>query len=101
MSEKFRIHKFNDVSWHLDYPDGFSEFLAGESWDTFNQAVVAFIEASERQCPMCQRGAVVDTEWGWRCTACGAYDVAVGHDEPSDAEIAAWRGNTAAKQGCW
>lgn len=30
------------------------------------------------RCFFCEAFAVIDTSWGWECTACGQYDVAVG-----------------------
>lgn len=80
MSERFRIHKTAApcFPWAMDYPDGLSSGPLGEACSSFVVAVAAFIKASERQCPNCHRGAVVDRPWGWECRACGNYDVAVG-----------------------
>jgi hypothetical protein len=83
VSNRFRIHKIDGehtFPWMMDYPDGFVEFGGprGVACSRFSFAVDEFIRAAERQCPMCLRGAVVDTDWGWRCTACGASDVAWG-----------------------
>ncbi|UXA06564.1 hypothetical protein KXD96_28280 (plasmid) [Mycobacterium sp. SMC-2] len=90
MSDRFRIHKTDDVgagAWYLDYTAGFSDDSVGECWDTFAQAVTAFIAATEKRCPLCDKGAVVDTDYGWRCENCGTYDVATGchppHYDPS------------------
>ena len=44
----------------------------------FDAAVAEFTKAAESQCPGCGKGTVVDTDWGWRCTSCEQYDVAVG-----------------------
>lgn len=80
MSDRFRIHKTGlpILPWAMDYPHGFSDGSIGEMCSSFINAVEAFVKASERQCPMCLKGAVVDTDWGWRCESCGTYDVAAG-----------------------
>lgn len=87
MSGKFHIHKTGDrpFPWAMDYPRGFSKpgGPIGEACSSFEIAVATFIAASEMQCPTCLRGAVVDTEWGWECKACGSYDVASGHERPA------------------
>lgn len=80
MSDRFRIHKNDDGSWHLEYPDGFDDLSGGEDCATFNIAIAAFREAADRQCPMCDKGAVVDTDYGWECRACGSRDVGFGCD---------------------
>lgn len=79
MSDKFRIYKHDDgyhLPWKVDYPAGFDEIESGAACDTFANAIAAFIEASERRCIMCDRGAVVDTLTGWECRSCGSYDTA-------------------------
>jgi hypothetical protein len=85
MSARFRIHKDDDgyhLPWKLTYPDGFDDISTGEDCQTFDLAVGALIEAAQRQCPTCARGDVVDTDFGWKCTTGGSYDVAVGHPPP-------------------
>lgn len=89
MPDRFRIFKENDTwrPWNLDYPDGFvGDSTVGECWNTFEEAVAAFIRRSEQQCPICQRGAVVDTDWGWKCENCGSFDIAVGCVGPSEGQ---------------
>ncbi len=92
MPDRFRIRKLTpadpewdaDFPWLLEYPDGFSaEPNDGSQTQTFADAVRDFIWCSQRQCPMCGRGAVVDVDWGWKCHACGTYDVAVGCKRPA------------------
>lgn len=79
---KFEIFKDVDeleLPWFLQYPPGFTETPPwGVGCATFADAIEAFVKASEAQCPMCLRGAVGDTDWGWECANCGANDVAVG-----------------------
>lgn len=89
MSDRFKIYRERDHDspsnwgfWVMDYPDGFDEFIDGECCLTFEEAIAAFIEASEKRCITCDKGAVVDTNWGWECTACGSYDVARGCVRP-------------------
>ncbi|MCG7596336.1 hypothetical protein [Mycobacterium sp. PSTR-4-N] len=85
MSDKFTIYKIDDgyhLPWNVDYPTGFDENEDGAACETFEDAIAAFIEASERRCITCDRGAVEDRPWGWECTACGSYDVAVGCVKP-------------------
>lgn len=85
MSDKFRIHKTGapHFPWAMDYPVGFrDDDRLGIACSTFEIAVAEFIDASELQCPDCGKGAVVDRSWGWECTACGSYDVAVGCVKP-------------------
>ncbi|KWX66821.1 hypothetical protein [Mycobacterium sp. NAZ190054] len=90
MSDRFRIHKTDapGFPWAMDYPDGFTApgGPLGVACTTFEYAVAEFIDAADRQCPMCRRGAVVDTDWGWECGACGSYDVAVGCTRPTTGE---------------
>lgn len=83
-TDRFRIHKTDApvFPWRLSYPADFSVRLSGISCSSFDVAVAEFIAAANRQCPMCLRGAVVDTDWGWKCEACGAHDVAVGCGAP-------------------
>lgn len=81
---KFSIEK-NGRGWWLRYPDDFHEVWLGEVCATFADAVACFVEASERQCITCGRGAVVDTATGWECKACGSYDTAVGTSGSDDA----------------
>jgi hypothetical protein len=79
MSDRFCIHKTNEGPWEVCFPDGFDrDGRAGQLSATFEDAVATFAEAVNRECPMCLKGAVVDTDWGWECEACGCYDVAVG-----------------------
>lgn len=83
MRTKFEITKADAANfWILTYPDAFDEHTNYRMFPTFAQTVAAFIQASEAQCPICLRGAVVDTDWGWECEACGSYDVAVGCQAP-------------------
>lgn len=79
MSDRFRIHKTDSsfLPWEMDYPDGFSDGPKDVACSTFDFAVAEFVEASQRQCPNCRKGAVVDTDYGWKCERCGTYDVAV------------------------
>jgi len=87
---KFRIRRkdgYHLLPWRLDYPGGFDELNTGKSFLTFDDAVEAFIEADQRRCPMCSKGAVVDTDWGWECQACGSNDVAVGCVKPADTGV--------------
>ena len=78
MSDKFGIAKAGDGMWIVGYPDGFSDTATGILCATFDDAVAEFLAAADRQCPMCGRGEVIDTYYGWTCGACGSYDVAVG-----------------------
>ena len=84
MSDRFRIHKTKSphFPWAMDYPGGFSDEPMGVACSSFAFAIEAFIKAAERQCPMCLKGAVVDTSWGWECEACGSSDVAAGCTRP-------------------
>ncbi len=85
MSDRFRIHKTESpvLPWVLDYPKGFADNgCVGIACSSFERAVAEFIDASERQCPTCGKGQVVDTEWGWECRACDSFDVAVGCKRP-------------------
>ena len=84
MSAKFAITKTHSPWpgwWFLHYPPRFSASI-GMLCPSFEDAVEQFIEASERRCPYCDRGAVVDTDWGWECRSCGSSDVAVGCERP-------------------
>jgi hypothetical protein len=78
MSNGFQISKHDDGKWWLAYPIGFDYNKAGHAYDTHAQAAAALIQASQRQCPTCLKGDVVDTDWGWECENCGSNDVAVG-----------------------
>jgi hypothetical protein len=84
MSDKFKISKTDhpERPWYLEYSDGFDEFRDGRTYPTFDDAADALVEAINRRCITCDRGAVVDTLTGWECTACGSYDVAVGCVRP-------------------
>ena len=78
--DKFQIRKmpvWPAFPWLLIYPEGFSD-LTGMACTSFDAAVAEFTKAAESQCPGCGKGTVVDTDWGWRCTSCEQYDVAVG-----------------------
>lgn len=83
-NDRFRIHKTGApvFPWAMDYPAGFSDGPTGVACGSFETAVAEFIDAANRQCPTCRRGAVVDTDWGWKCEACGECDVAVGCEAP-------------------
>lgn len=87
MSDRFRISKTSPIGsiapWYLEYPRGFDDHLKGMCCASFDDAVAAFIEAADRRCITCDKGAVVDTDWGWECEACGSYDVASGHERPA------------------
>lgn len=72
---KFTITK-HGRAWILGYPDGFDSEYTCLLCPTFTDAVAEFITASESQCPQCLRGTVIDTDTGWKCTACGTYDIA-------------------------
>lgn len=87
MSARFRIYKDDDPvePWIVDYPQGFDDTWDGKSFATFDEAVAEFIDRQSEQCPTCQKGGVIDVDWGWKCTNCGAYDVAVGHSRPAEA----------------
>lgn len=77
MSDKFRITKPTGATgWLLLYPRDFDPPAGGIVCPSFRGAVYAFIEASERQCPSCGRGAVEDTPTGWECQNCGNFDTA-------------------------
>lgn len=80
MSDRFRIHKTDApvFPWAMDYPAGFSDGPCGVACSSFEFAVAEFVKAADRQCSMRLKGAVVDTHYGWKCEACGSYDVAVG-----------------------
>lgn len=81
---RFHIHKTHEGPWELGYPIGFDKLgRSGQLCATFGEAVAAFIEAANCECPFCLKGAVVDTDWGWQCEACGANDVAVGCEKPA------------------
>jgi hypothetical protein len=80
--DRFDICKTPLGKWALWYPDGFSEIVMGVFCTTFAEAVAAFVEAARSRCPMCLRGAVIDTFYGWKCEACGSYDFAVGGESP-------------------
>lgn len=84
MPDRFRIQKTDDGPWELVYPTSFdADGRSGQLCATFDEAVAAFIEAANRECPTCLKGAVVDTDWGWKCEACGSYDVARGCKRPA------------------
>lgn len=77
MSDRFSITK-SDGLWWLTFPVGFDAYgRTGQAFDTFTHACAAFAHESAKQCPDCLRGAVVDTDYGWKCEACGNWDVAV------------------------
>ena len=84
--KKFAIYKTEgdaDCPWWLDYPvDWDADGHTGERHGTFAQAVEAFVSGLDRWCMTCNRGTAVTTDWGWECTACGSYDVAVGCVKP-------------------
>jgi hypothetical protein len=75
---KFGIQKTDFGCWVLTYPDGFHTINAGVLCGSFAAAVELFTIEADKQCPMCLRGQVHDTDWGWECHACGSSDVAVG-----------------------
>ncbi|OIN81645.1 hypothetical protein [Mycobacterium malmoense] len=85
MSDRFQIVKADDQkTWALLYPDGFDTAADGEPCPSFTAAVDAFTACLERRCPQCGRGTVTDTEYGWKCRACGTYDIAIGCTPPKD-----------------
>lgn len=85
MPERFRICKRAPGMWELLFPAGFDRFgRASQCYSTFENAVAAYVYEQQRECPMCLKGAVVDTDWGWQCEACGSCDVAVGCKHPSE-----------------
>ena len=67
--------------WVIVPPRGFGDDKT-QTRPTFTEAVAAFVEMSEAQCPTCRRGEVVSTSWGWECAACGSSDVAMGCTRP-------------------
>lgn len=76
--ERFWITKARTTgTWLVIPPNGFGDDRT-QVRPTFAEAIVAFVELAEQQCPMCLKGAVEDTDWGWECQSCGSSDVAVG-----------------------
>lgn len=95
MPNRFRISKLTgdephyspDYPWLVEYPDRYTEEPNdGAEVESFAAAIEHFIWAADRQCPMCGRGQVRDTEWGWECRAYGSYDVASGCKHPSEVQ---------------
>jgi ribosomal protein L37AE/L43A len=84
MGDRFKIAKTDDgFHWELHYPEGFDrDGRAAQMCRSFDEAVALLGRAMNVQCPMCLRGAVVDTDYGWKCEACESYDVAVGCEPP-------------------
>lgn len=76
---KFRIRKDQDFGhWILTCPKAFHAVPLAIAFPTFTAATEAFIAYVDVQCPICGRGRVRHTDWGWECQACGSSDVAVG-----------------------